>query len=183
MVALILKWKQKSPEGRWPWRQRVRWISGTKWRMANGKHPSLDKMIPSPLHAYYTRCRRHAVDGNLKPVTFDLWRDHFKPVHESAVLTLSLAWGLLARERRLFVWSAITKKKKAGPVKEWPDLSHSSPRSGDYESSSDSHSCSTRSSQLNHFSLTCSFFFHLPKCKISSKQRSKKVNHKKIKGC
>lgn len=37
----------------------------------------------------------------------------------------------------------------------------------------------TWSSQLNHFSLTCSFV-HLPKCKISSKQRSKNVNNKKI---
>lgn len=43
---------------------------------------------------------------------------------------------------------------------------------------SDSHSfLSTRSSQFNHFSLTCSFV-HLPKCKISSEQRSKNVNNK-----
>ena len=37
---------------------------------------------------------------------------------------------------------------------------------------------SLSSSQLNHFSLTCSFV-HLPKCKISSEQRSKNVNNKK----
>lgn len=36
----------------------------------------------------------------------------------------------------------------------------------------------TRLSQPNHFSLTCSFV-HLPKCKISSEQRSQNVNKKK----
>lgn len=120
--------------------------------------------------------------------------DIFKPVHESSILTLSLAWGFevvvsdsLKCKHKKKNKKEEAKRRGGRPVKEWPDfffLSHRSPRSGDYESSSDSHSCSTRSFQLNHFSPTCSFFyFHLPKCKISSKQRSKKVNNKKIKGC
>lgn len=46
---------------------------------------------------------------------------------------------------------------------------------------SDSHSRPpTLLSQPNHFSLTCSFV-HLPKCKISSEQRSQNVNKKKKK--
>lgn len=66
----------------------------------------------------------------------------------------------------------------AGPVKEWQNFwstfllevatmkaVHSTPIA-----------LSTPSSQLNHFSLTCSFV-HLPKCKISSEQRSKNVNN------
>lgn len=70
-------------------------------------------------------------------------------------------------------WSASTK---AGQVKEWPDLYHNSPRSDDYESSPDSHSCSTRSFQLNHFSLTCSFFlfFFCPLTKMQNQQQTEK---------
>lgn len=150
--------------------------------MMNGTNDKLllRRGLPCIAHAQSTRCRKHAdTETCFRPANCQIepsrwfkcliWLFHWLnlmifQVHENGVKWF---WRLSCyviraseRVKKIF-WAHSSKKWLLRKKLIQASIAFSTPPS-----------------QLNHFSLTCSFV-HLPKCKISSEQRSKNVNKRK----